>query len=171
MSVNLFPSHFNQQSLLQDVEAALAESGLPADALELEITENIALSHDEAMLTPLQALRAKGVGLSFDDFGTGFASLSYLTRFPLTRIKIDRSFIAKINDTPKDEDRALLISIIGMAHSLHLEVVAEGVETANQADFLRAQGCDEVQGYLYAKPLSGTEFEEFIANAQKPSGR
>lgn len=162
MGVNLFPSQFSRGTLLQDVEAALSKSGLPPEALELEITENIALSQDDAMLEPLQKLRSKGVGLAFDDFGTGFASLSYLARYPLTRIKIDQSFVSKISENPEPEDSALLRSIIVMAHNLHLEVVAEGVETVAQATFLRREKCEELQGYFYARPLPAHEFEEYI---------
>jgi len=162
MGVNLFPCQFSHGTLLDDVEAALLKSGLPPDALELEITENIALSQDDAMLQPLRKLRAKGIGLSFDDFGTGFASLSFLTRFPLTRIKIDRSFVSRISESPTSEDGSLLKSIIVMAHNLNLEVVAEGVETIAQANFLQKEKCEEVQGYLYARPLPMREFESYV---------
>jgi EAL domain-containing protein (putative c-di-GMP-specific phosphodiesterase class I) len=123
---------------LQDVEAALLQTGLPPDALELEITENIAIRHDEKMLATLQALRAKGVGLSFDDFGTGYASLSYLTRYPLSRIKMDQSFVKNVSGKSTSEETAVVRSIIVMAHNLGLEVTAEGVESNAQAAFLRA---------------------------------
>ena len=169
IGVNLFPIQFHDGTLLQDVETALLASGLPADALELEITENIALGHDEAMLEPLRALRARGVGLAFDDFGTGYASLSYLTRYPLTRIKIDQSFVQKITDKSGPEETTIVRSMIVMAHNLGLEVIAEGVETAEQAHFLRAQQCDEVQGFLYARPLPPQEFAEYLRSNQTPS--
>jgi diguanylate cyclase (GGDEF)-like protein/PAS domain S-box-containing protein len=162
MGVNLFPCQFSHGTLLDDVEAALLKSGLPPDALELEITENIALSQDDAMLQPLLKLRAKGIGLSFDDFGTGFASLSFLTRYPLTRIKIDRSFVSRISESATSDDSALLRSIIVMAHNLNLEVVAEGVETTAQANFLKKEKCEEVQGYLYACPLPRRQFESYV---------
>jgi diguanylate cyclase (GGDEF)-like protein/PAS domain S-box-containing protein len=163
IGVNLFPVQLHNGTLLEDVEAALSRSGLPPEALELEITENIALGSDETMLMPLAALRERGVGLAFDDFGTGYASLIYLTRFPLSRIKIDQSFVRKISDIDKTEDTAIVRSVIVMAHNLGLEVIAEGVETVEQAAFLRTQGCEEVQGYLYAKPLPAREFEQFLA--------
>lgn len=166
IGVNLFPIQFHDGALLKDVEAALLESGLPADALELEITENIALGHDEAMLEPLRAIRAKGVGLAFDDFGTGYASLSYLTRYPLTRIKIDQSFVRKISDKSGPEESAIVRSMIVMAHNLGLEVIAEGVGTSEQAQFLRTQKCDEVQGFLYAKPLPAQEFAKYLRSNQ-----
>jgi diguanylate cyclase (GGDEF)-like protein/PAS domain S-box-containing protein len=162
MGVNLFPAQFRNGSLLQDVEYALSESGLPPEALELEITENIALGREEGTLAPLKALRAKGIGIAFDDFGTGYASLSYLTRYPLTRIKIDRSFIQKIGTQSAREDTAIVRSIIVMGRNLGLEVIAEGVETAAQADFLEAQGCHELQGFLFSKPLPADAFEYFL---------
>jgi len=162
MGVNLFPAQFRNGSLLQDVEYALTESGLPPEALELEITENIALGREEGTLSPLKALRAKGVGIAFDDFGTGYASLSYLTRYPLTRIKIDRSFIQKIGAQSAAEDSAIVRSIIVMGRNLGLEVIAEGVETTVQADFLKAEGCPELQGFLFSKPLPADAFEHYL---------
>jgi diguanylate cyclase (GGDEF)-like protein len=162
MGVNLFPAQFRNGSLLLDVEQALSESGLPPDALELEITENIALGREEGTLAPLKALRARGVGIAFDDFGTGYASLSYLTRYPLTRIKIDRSFIQKIGEQSAAEDTAIVRSIIVMGRNLGLEVIAEGVETTAQADFLKAEGCPELQGFLFSKPLPADAFERYL---------
>jgi diguanylate cyclase (GGDEF)-like protein/PAS domain S-box-containing protein len=164
IGVNLFPAQFHDGTLLSDVEGALRETGLPAEALELEITENIALGNDEKVLEPLRALREKGVSLAFDDFGTGFASLSYLTRYPIARIKIDQSFVRKIS--ARNENTAIVRSIIVMAHNLGLEVIAEGVETPDQAAFLQAEGCDEVQGFLYAKPLANTDFEAYLRSNQ-----
>ena len=164
IGVNLFPAQFHDGALLKDVEAALLQTGLSAECLELEITENIALGHDDKMLPQLRALRERGVGLAFDDFGTGYASLSYLTRYPLSRIKIDRSFVQKITDN--GQDTAIVRSIIVMAHNLGLEVIAEGVETPAQAMFLQAEGCEEVQGFLYAKPLPIAEFEDFLRASQ-----
>ncbi len=162
VGVNLFPIQFRNGSLQQDVEHALRESGLPPEALELEITENIALGREEGTLSPLKALRAKGIGIAFDDFGTGYASLSYLTRYPLTRIKIDRSFIQKINTQSVGEETAIVRSIIVMGRNLGLEVIAEGVETTAQAEFLRAEGCHELQGFLYSKPLPADAFEHYL---------
>jgi diguanylate cyclase (GGDEF)-like protein/PAS domain S-box-containing protein len=162
VGVNLFPVQFRNGTLLQDVEHALSESGLPPEALELEITENIALGREQATLCPLKALRAKGIGIAFDDFGTGYASLSYLTRYPLTRIKIDRSFVQKIGTQSAGPDTAILRSIIVMGRNLGLEVIAEGVETATQAAFLKAEGCHELQGFLFSKPLPAHAFEDFL---------
>lgn len=162
IGVNLFPVQFHEQTLSADVEVALLQSGLPPSALELEITENIALGHDESILAQLKTLRANGVGLAFDDFGTGYASLSYLTRYPLTRLKIDQGFVRKISDPSQPENSAIVRSIIVMAHNLGLEVIAEGVETAAQAAFLRAENCEEAQGYLYARPLPLQDFESLL---------
>lgn len=162
MGVNLFPAQFRNGTLLQDVEHALSESGLPPEALELEITENIALGREDGALAPLKALRSMGIGIAFDDFGTGYASLSYLTRYPLTRIKIDRSFVQKIDIQSASEDTAIVRSIIVMGRNLGLEVVAEGVETTAQADFLRSEGCHELQGFLFSKPLPKEAFEKFL---------
>jgi diguanylate cyclase (GGDEF)-like protein/PAS domain S-box-containing protein len=164
IGVNLFPVQFRNGSLLQDVEHALSESGLPPDALELEITENIALGREEGTLSSLKALRAKGIGIAFDDFGTGYASLSYLTRYPLTRIKIDRSFIQRIGAQAAAEDTAIVRSIVAMGRNLGLEVIAEGVETTAQADFLKAEGCPELQGFLFSKPLPTNAFEHFLGS-------
>jgi EAL domain-containing protein (putative c-di-GMP-specific phosphodiesterase class I) len=162
IGVNLFSAQFHGETLIEDVESALEHSGLPADALELEITENIALGEQEESLEALRTLRARGVGLAFDDFGTGYASLSYLTRYPLTRLKIDQSFVRRISDKHTLADTAIVRSIIVMAHNLGLEVIAEGVETAIQAAFLRNEKCEELQGYLYAKPLPAADFEVYL---------
>jgi EAL domain-containing protein (putative c-di-GMP-specific phosphodiesterase class I) len=162
MGVNLFPAQFRNGTLLQDVEQALFESSLPPEALELEITENIALGREDGTVSALKALRSRGVGIAFDDFGTGYASLSYLTRYPLTRIKIDRSFVQKIDEKSASEDTAIVRSIIVMGRNLGLEVIAEGVETVAQADFLKMEGCHELQGFLFSKPLPAKMFEKFL---------
>jgi diguanylate cyclase (GGDEF)-like protein/PAS domain S-box-containing protein len=159
IGVNLFPTQLQGDALIKDIDDALRESGLPAQALELEITENVALNYEDA-ITPLQQLSDRGVKLAFDDFGTGYASLSYLTRFPLARIKIDRSFVCNITDDT--EHAAIVRSLIAMAHNLGLEVIAEGVETEAQAAFLLAERCEEAQGFLYAKPLPAAEFEDYL---------
>jgi diguanylate cyclase (GGDEF)-like protein/PAS domain S-box-containing protein len=159
ISINLFPSQCRDAALLLDVESALEVSGLPADILELEISETFALNNDDA-ITPLQELHNRGIKLAFDDFGTGYASLSYLTKFPVSRIKIDRSFVAKVTDDA--ENAAIVRSLIAMAHNLKLGIIAEGVETEAQARFLLEERCEEAQGYLYAKPLSAPDFETYL---------
>jgi diguanylate cyclase (GGDEF)-like protein/PAS domain S-box-containing protein len=159
MSINLFPSQCRDSRLLLDVEGALQMSGLPADILELEISETFALNNDDS-IAPLQELHNRGIKLAFDDFGTGYASLSYLTKFPVSRIKIDRSFVAKVTDDA--ENAAIVRSLIAMAHNLGLGIIAEGVETEAQARFLLEERCEEAQGFLYAKPLSATDFEAYL---------
>jgi EAL domain-containing protein (putative c-di-GMP-specific phosphodiesterase class I) len=159
IGVNLFATQLNGDALLQDVEDALRQTGLPGETLELEITENVALNYEDS-IAQLQKLCARGVKLAFDDFGTGYASLSYLTRFPLARIKIDRSFVRNITDDA--EHAAIVRSLIAMAHNLGLTVIAEGVETEAQAAFLLAERCEEAQGFLYAKPLAASAFEDYL---------
>jgi diguanylate cyclase (GGDEF)-like protein/PAS domain S-box-containing protein len=163
ISVNLFPSHLHDGGLFKDIQDVLRQTGLPAEALELEITENVALDQTSG-IEPLQQLRAREVKLALDDFGTGYASLSYLTRLPLSRIKIDRSFVRKI--TEHAEDAAIVRSLIAMAHNLDLIVVAEGVETEAQAAFLINEKCEEAQGFLYSIPLAASDFEQYIEARQ-----
>lgn len=163
VGVNLFPAQFRDGVVLQDVKTALLQSGLPAEALEIEITEDIALDHDTAMIEMLKTLRATGVSLAVDDFGTGYASLSYLARYPLDRIKIDKSFVAGTSEVASRDKTAMARSIIAMAHNLKLQVIAEGVETASQAAFLRSEGCQEAQGFLYGQALEEGQFREFLA--------
>jgi diguanylate cyclase (GGDEF)-like protein len=163
MGVNLFPAQMHCGTLVDEVEQALAASALDPSCLELEITENIALGLDEDLTRALVALRERGVGLALDDFGTGYASLSYLMRYPLTRLKLDRSFVRNLSDTAAAEDTAIVRSIVGMAHNLRLAVVAEGVETQEQADFLRRRACEEAQGFLFARPVPAAAFETLLA--------
>jgi diguanylate cyclase (GGDEF)-like protein/PAS domain S-box-containing protein len=159
VAVNLFPSQAHDPRLVNDVDGVLRETGLPAQALELEITETVALNNEDPA-GPLLELHERGVKLAFDDFGTGYASLNYLTRFPVSRIKIDRSFVARITDN--SEDAAIVRSLVAMAHNLGLEIVAEGVETAAQAAFLLNERCQDAQGFLYSKPLPAPEFEAYL---------
>ena len=159
IAINVFPSQLQNERLLSDVDEVLQAAHLPPEALELEITENVALNYDYAA-NQLQRLRQKGVKLAFDDFGTGYASLSSLTQFPLSRIKIDRSFIRRIADDA--EDAAIVRSLIAMAHNLGLAVIAEGIETEAQAAILLHERCEEAQGFLFAKPLPASEFETYL---------
>ncbi len=166
VGVNLFGAQFHSASLVDEVRAALAESGLPASCLELEITETIILQHDEALIAPLRALRDLGIGLAFDDYGTGYASLSLLKRFPLTRLKIDRSFVQGMEGSAGDQaiqdqatkDRAIVRSVLTLGRSFDLSVIAEGVETEAMARRLAAMGCEEAQGYLFGRPMSAEAF-------------
>ncbi|WP_328484881.1 putative bifunctional diguanylate cyclase/phosphodiesterase [Methylobacillus arboreus] len=156
ISVNLFEAQLHSGRLLTVVQKVLEETGLPAESLELEIVENILLRNDNMTLKLLHGLRDIGVGLSFDDYGTGFASLSLLKRYPVNRLKIDRSFIRDVNANP--EDAAVVNAVIYLGKSFGLEVIAEGVETQAHLDFLMDSHCTEVQGYLFGKPVPADEF-------------
>jgi EAL domain-containing protein (putative c-di-GMP-specific phosphodiesterase class I) len=129
---------------------------LPPTALELEITENIILRQDETMLLPLRELYADGVGIAFDDYGTGYASLSMLKHYPVTRLKVDQTFVRAMCDSPPDA--AIVRAILYLGNSFKLEVIAEGVETIEQCERLRKKGCLEAQGYLFGKPMPADEF-------------
>ena len=164
MAVNLFGAQFRDGHLASRVLTALARHGMPPRSLELEITENIILRHDSTMMEPLHRLRDEGVKIAFDDFGTGYASLSMLKRYPLTKLKIDRSFTTDLDGG--EIGGAIVNAIISMARSLSLEVIAEGVETRWQADLLRAAGCDLAQGYLYGVPADADTFERTHAGRE-----
>ncbi|NHZ44059.1 EAL domain-containing protein [Massilia aquatica] len=160
VAVNLSVRQLLQKNFADSVEAVLVETGLAPDLLELEITESTLMEHAQDTLKALHRLRGLGVRLSIDDFGTGYSSLSYLKRFPVDIIKIDRSFVA---DVPHDaDDAAIIAGIIALAHSLRLEVVAEGVETEAQLDYLRAQHCDLLQGWYLAPAMPADQFAEMI---------
>jgi EAL domain-containing protein (putative c-di-GMP-specific phosphodiesterase class I) len=147
------------------VAAVLAESGLPPELLELELTESLLISNEQQVLQKLKLLKNMGINLAIDDFGTGYSSLSYLKHFPLDRLKIDKSFI---NDILTDSDDASITeAIIAMAHSLKLKVIAEGVETREQLVFLEDRGCDEMQGYYLSKPLSENDLAHFIKSREE----
>lgn len=156
IGVNLFGEQVVAGDLVEVVEAALLSAGLPPEALEIELTENIALRQQPGMLTPLRALLDRGVGIAFDDFGTGFASLTALKDFPVTRLKIDRSFVTKL--APGNHDAAIVEAVLTLARSLGLEVIAEGIETGAQEAFLASHGCHEGQGYRYGKPMNAETF-------------
>jgi diguanylate cyclase (GGDEF)-like protein/PAS domain S-box-containing protein len=151
MSVNLSARQFQQRDIATLVMAVLAETGLDPKYLELELTESTIMRNAEEAITMLAELSALGIGIAIDDFGTGYSSLSYLKRFPVHRLKIDRSFVADIGSSGDDE--TITSAIIALAHSLELQVIAEGVETSAQLDFLRARDCDEMQGFLFSRPL------------------
>ena len=150
VAVNISPQQFRQRNFPQSVENILRETGLPAACLELEITESTIMETAEAAIAMLVRLKDLGITLSVDDFGTGYSSLAYLKRFPIDRLKIDRSFVTDLETDPSDA--AIASAVIALAHSLGLSVVAEGVETQGQSDFLRGHGCDSVQGYFYCRP-------------------
>ncbi len=158
ISVNLFAAQFRTEDLPDQVRAALASNDLPPRALELEITENIILDQQDVVLAQLKELRRTGIELSFDDFGTGFASLNLLRSYPVSRIKIDKSFTQTMHSSARD--KAIVLSILDMCAKCGLNVVAEGVETQEQADFLREHGCDKGQGYYFGRPVPADVFAE-----------
>jgi EAL domain-containing protein (putative c-di-GMP-specific phosphodiesterase class I) len=161
VAVNVSARQIHQPGFIDDVEAALAASGLEPRRLVLEITESLMLDRREESLAILGQLRALGIKLSLDDFGTGYSSLSYLKRFPIDVIKIDQSFVSEVH--MHERDAAMVEAILALAQGLGLAVVAEGVETVEQADLLRAMGCPVAQGYHFAWPLAVAECEAFLA--------
>jgi len=169
VAINLSARQFIDGGLVIEVAHALAQTELPADLLELEITESMMMAHPERAAETLLEIKAMGVHVSIDDFGTGYSSLARLKKFPFDSVKIDRSFIA---DVAVDADDAAIVSaVIAMAHNLRLKVVAEGVETPEQIRFLRERNCDEVQGYLVSRPITAEKVGEFaLRRAADPLG-
>ncbi len=164
MAVNLSPRQFSDENLLQDIDDALAASGMPPALLQLEITEGMVMHNVGRAIELLEIIRGRGVRLAIDDFGTGYSSMSLMKKFPVDTIKIDRSFV---QDLPHDsEDRAIAQAIISMGKALGLTVVAEGVETADQAAFLRERGCDEMQGYLFSKPVPAERIPDLLHSSR-----
>jgi len=164
VAVNLSARQFGDEHLAAEIARALAETGLPAELLELEITESMMMAHPDRAAATLLEVRAMGVQVSIDDFGTGYSSLARLKKFPIDGVKIDRSFIRDIVTSP--DDAAITTAIIAMAHSLRLRVVAEGVESRAQVRFLRERGCDEIQGFYYSRPVPASKI---LAIAQRHS--
>jgi len=160
MSVNLFGVQFRVGDLVPEVIETLDRHGLPPEALELEITENIALANDEVVLETLQKLRNYGVGIAFDDFGTGYASLSLLKTYPLTRIKIDRSFVHGMLE--QKQDASVIRATLDIANSFDLKAIAEGIESKAQRDYLSEEQCAEGQGYLFGKPMPANQFSKIL---------
>ncbi len=163
MAVNVSPRQFSDENLLQDIDDALATSGMDPKYLQIEITESMVMLNVDRAIHVLDAIQSRGVRLAIDDFGTGYSSMSMLKRFPIDTIKIDRSFVRDLPDN--SEDKAIAQAIISMGKALGLKIVAEGVETIEQDAFLREHACDEIQGYLFSKPVAA----EFIAELlQRP---
>lgn len=160
VSVNVSAAQVQQRGFAHDVQAILAESGLDCSNLELELTESMVMHSAAHLLDTLRDLKRLGIALSIDDFGTGYSSLSYLKRFAVDRLKIDRSFIMDLHED--GDDAAIVRTIIALGHNLGLRVVAEGVETREQADFLRANGCDEVQGFWYSQPVDAAALTRLL---------
>ncbi len=170
VAVNLSPIQFQRSDLLSTVTDVLIATGLPPHRLELEITEGVLIDNAEAALTILKDLRELGVRLVLDDFGTGYSSLSYLHRFPFDKLKVDRSFVQRLEED--SHSRAIVNAIISMSRSLDLEVTAEGVETIEQFEMLCEQGCDELQGFLLGRPMPQDSIEGFLQDrSQKKAVR
>jgi diguanylate cyclase (GGDEF)-like protein len=161
VAVNLSPLQFRDPNLVGMIQDVLAQTGLPAELLEVEITESVAMEDTAATLATLNALRDHGVRIALDDFGTGYSSLSYLKRMPLSHLKVDRSFVSGL---PHDgESQAIVRAILAMADSLGLNVTAEGVETLEQAQALHAMGCEALQGYLFSRPVPAARIPALLA--------
>jgi EAL domain-containing protein (putative c-di-GMP-specific phosphodiesterase class I) len=159
VAVNLSARQFRSGNLLDEIDAVLAETGLPVNSLELEITESMVMDDPEGVIKLMSAIHDKGIHLALDDFGTGHSSLAYLKRFPIDCVKIDRAFI---KDTPANtDDVAIAKTIVAMAQALNLSTVAEGVETAEQLELMKTLGCDQIQGYFFSRPLPADDFLKF----------
>jgi EAL domain-containing protein (putative c-di-GMP-specific phosphodiesterase class I) len=157
IAVNVSPLQLRNRGFIAEIEQAIGIDAAAAAGLELEITESLIMEDVKHSIATLQAIRAMGVTIAIDDFGTGFSSLSYLSKLPLDTLKIDRSFV--INMTAGPQGLALVSTIISLAHALKLKVVAEGVETEEQSRLLRLLNCDEIQGFLFSKPIPVEIFE------------
>jgi diguanylate cyclase (GGDEF)-like protein/PAS domain S-box-containing protein len=160
MAVNVSAKEFRAEHFLQQLFAILEETGMDPSLLELELTESVLMKHAESAATILRTLRDRGVQVAVDDFGTGYSSLSYLRKFPIDALKIDQSFVGQI--TTAADDASIVTAVISMAQSLKLRVVAEGVETLEQLEFLDAQQCDEAQGYYFSRPVPAQEFATLL---------
>jgi EAL domain-containing protein (putative c-di-GMP-specific phosphodiesterase class I) len=165
VSVNLSSLQFRSAGLVDTIVDALSASGLPAERLELEITETTLLNESEATLSTLYQLRALGVRIAMDDFGTGYSSLSYLQSFPFDKIKIDRSFVKDITDGVGSLN--IVRAVTAMATGLGMVTTAEGVETSEQLEMVRTEGCTEIQGFVFSKAVPASEVEQLLAGARK----
>jgi len=165
IAVNVSSRQFIEGDLDADIAKAIADNGIPADLLELELTEGSLMANTERTIAILQNLKKRGVQVSIDDFGTGYSSLAYLRRFPIDKLKIDIAFIRDI--TSRADDAAIALTIIHMARSLKLEVIAEGVETTEQLAFLRHHGCDQIQGYIFSPPVALPELERMLRTGKR----
>jgi EAL domain-containing protein (putative c-di-GMP-specific phosphodiesterase class I) len=163
MAVNLSPRQFVDENLLQDIDEALAASGMSPVLLQLEVTESMMMRNVSRAIKVLDAIQSRGIRLAIDDFGTGYSSMSLMKQFPIDTIKIDRSFV---RDLPDDsEDRAIAQAIISMGKALGMTIVAEGVETPEQETFLRNHGCDEMQGFLLSRPVTPEQLADLLRPA------
>jgi predicted signal transduction protein with EAL and GGDEF domain len=161
VSVNVSARQFEEKRLVERIAGALHDSGLPPAGLEIEVTESLIMRDLTRSVETMRELEAMGISLSIDDFGTGYSSLSALKSFPISRLKIDKSFVADLADCA--DDQAIAMAVISLGHKLDLRVIAEGVETEQQRDFLRANDCDEMQGYLFSRPVPADDIARLLA--------
>lgn len=169
ISINLSPVQFLQGDIVATVHLALLDTGLSADRLELEITESVLIGDFQRAISVLRRLKALGVRIAMDDFGTGYSSLSYLQSFPFDRMKIDRTFVSRLSDGA--QSTAIIKAIIGLGRSLSLPITAEGVETAEQFQFLAAEGCSEMQGYLIGRPSRIDQYADIVGKPKQATAK
>jgi EAL domain-containing protein (putative c-di-GMP-specific phosphodiesterase class I) len=179
MAVNLSPRQFSRPGMVDMVSRILRETGLEPGYLDLEITESLLMKDVENSIKILSALKTMGVRLSIDDFGTGYSSLNYLKRFPIDQLKIDKSFVSDL--ISNQDDNAIALAVIAMAHSMRLKVIAEGVENGAQLAFLQKNQCDEIQGYYLSRPAPPRQIKALLRgelpsaalrdpNSRRPTG-
>jgi len=161
IAVNVSAQEFARRSFIDDVEIALVDYPAKPEHIQLEITESLLLDDVDSAIKKMNELKGLGFTLAIDDFGTGYSSFSYLSQFPIDKLKIDRSFIVNMNNGTRDE--AIVAAMIDVAHQLGIKVIAEGVETEEERAKLIALGCDQLQGYLYGKPVSSSEATLFAS--------
>jgi EAL domain-containing protein (putative c-di-GMP-specific phosphodiesterase class I) len=163
LAVNVSAVQFNQLNFVEKLVALLVQTGAPPKRLKLELTESLLLDNAERVIATMHVLKARGICFSLDDFGTGYSSLAYLKSLPLDQLKIDQSFVRDVLTDPNDA--AIARTVIALGQSMRLAVIAEGVETKGQRDFLESSGCHAFQGYLFSRPLPLEDFERFLSAA------
>jgi EAL domain-containing protein (putative c-di-GMP-specific phosphodiesterase class I) len=161
VSVNVSPTQFRQRDLVRSVEKALCVSRLEAARLEIEVTEGVLIQNTSEALKTLNQLKSVGIMIAMDDFGTGYSSLSYLQKFPFDKIKIDRSFVASL----REENSAIVRAILGLGRNLGMRTCAEGVETREQLELLRREGCEQIQGFLFGRPMEAAKIGLLLSGA------
>lgn len=166
LSINLSPHDFGHRDIVSSIVTCLTQHDVPASQIELEITENMMMNDSAGVATKVRQLREAGIGVAIDDFGTGYSALAYLQKFPVSTLKIDRSFVRELDVTMSNP---IISAITGIARGFNLQIIAEGVERPEQADALKALGCDVMQGYLFARPASASEAEAWLRQAPAPS--
>jgi EAL domain-containing protein (putative c-di-GMP-specific phosphodiesterase class I) len=171
MAVNISAVELRAVDFVTEVRAILLETGVKPEHLELELTETFLMQDEKSTATTLRALKDMGVQLALDDFGTGYSSLSYVKRFPITSLKIDRSFVRNLGSSNDSDDASIVSAVINMGKSLHMRVVAEGVETLAQLNYLQEQGCPEGQGYYFSQPVAHKEIAHLLGSSVAETAR